>query len=109
MRDYSYLKATQFKPGQSGNPTGRPPKDPLTKALEEGLSFVENEKTKAQMIADELFRLCLKADSEGTRVQAIREILNRVAGKPKQQIDIGGDSTVGELIKAISNSITEAA
>jgi hypothetical protein len=70
---------TQFKPGQSGNPGGRPKTKPITEALRELLASVGpvlGEKTNAQSLADRLLVMALNGD-----LSAIRELADRVEGK----------------------------
>ena len=69
----------RFKPGQSGNPGGRP------KVVAE---VQELARQHAPAAIAELGRLALKARNETTRVAAIRELLDRGFGKPRQGLDI---------------------
>ena len=82
----------RWKKGQSGNPGGRPKKELSVSAiLKVKLSEIYTDKTskktqtKAQWIADKLIFLALKGD-----MPAIREILNRVDGAPKQTAEVFG-------------------
>lgn len=70
---------TQWKPGQSGNPNGRPKKKPFKDALlkliaEQGLD----------MAANALLQKALEGD-----VPALKELADRIDGKVTQTI--GGD------------------
>jgi hypothetical protein len=73
-----------WKPGQSGNPGGRPKKKLVTDELE---WLLEQEaprasgKTWAAVIAEALLRKARKGD-----VRAIAELANRVEGKTLQQL-----------------------
>lgn len=73
----------KWKPGQSGNPKGRP-------KLE--YSFTTILRTKAAQRPDLIDRLFALADSEDERValQAIVTIANRLDGMPKQATEITG-------------------
>lgn len=78
-----------FKPGQSGNPNGRPRSALLSDALRREL--VEQmpdapEKTIAEGVAAKLIERALSGD-----VQAIKEVFDRAEGKVSQNIvaDVG--------------------
>lgn len=76
-------EATQFKPGQSGNPNGQPRKLPsLDKLLPEvlGDDLDDNSKIKAILI-----KLADKAEKGDIRAAEI--LLDRAWGKPKQSIE----------------------
>ena len=64
-----------FRPGQSGNPGGRP------RVVGE---LRELARARAPEAIEELARLAMKARSESARVAAIRELLDRGYGKPTQ-------------------------
>jgi hypothetical protein len=75
------VKKNMFKPGQSGNPGGRP----KSKALRQLCRlFTEDAVT-------ELARLALNAKGEMTRVVAIRELLDRAYGRPAQALEVALD------------------
>jgi hypothetical protein len=78
---------TAFKPGQSGNPAGRPKSITLSEAFRRQLSQpVLNDphgRTYAELIAA---RVCVAAANGD--VAAAREIADRTEGKPKQAIDV---------------------
>jgi hypothetical protein len=75
---------TRFKPGESGNPNGRRGSvvDALRRKLAESNSQ-NNQRTNAEAIADQLIALACQGE-----VAAIRELLDRTEGKPKQALDI---------------------
>ena len=80
-------KATQFKPGQSGNPGGRPKLAPLSNACRDVLAKPvpddpEN-RTYAQVIAQTLADKAVGGD-----LQAAREIADRAEGRPRQSLEI---------------------
>jgi hypothetical protein len=78
-----------FKPGQSGNPAGRPKKALLSDALRRQLAEAlpnAPEKTIAEAVARTLIREAL-----GGNVQAIREVGDRSEGKPAQAIALDLD------------------
>jgi hypothetical protein len=81
-------KAHQFKPGQSGNPEGRPKKfiTLVSDALREKLKEIqpETQQTYAVALADKLVTAALDGELP---VNAIREIVDRVEGKAKERVD----------------------
>jgi hypothetical protein len=87
-------KGTPFKKGVSGNLSGRAHRmfTLVTMALREKLASIDpkTKKTYAERIADIVINCALDPDPEvdKTRIMAISEILDRVEGKPKQQIDL---------------------
>ena len=76
-----------FKPGQSGNPAGRPKSITLSESFRRQLSQpVPNDphgRTFAEVIA---LRVCVAA-AQGD-VSAARELGDRTEGKPKQSVDL---------------------
>lgn len=86
-------KPYQFKPGQSGNPGGRPKRKPLTEAYERILS----NPAEANAIAKAMIRLARKGN-----VRAAQELADRTEGKAIQAMDISGDMSVDmEIIKRL--------
>lgn len=74
-----------FKPGQSGNPKGRP-RDTITPHLRELVRMLhpgKDEVTYGEMVAQALLARAIAGD-----VQAIREVFDRLEGKPRQAIDV---------------------
>jgi hypothetical protein len=71
----------KFPKGQSGNPGGRP------KVLGE---VQELARQHAPSAIAELARLALKAKSETARIAAIRELLDRSYGRPRQSMEVSG-------------------
>ena len=85
--------STSFKPGQTGNPKGRPKADwtwsgELRKAAEE----VQNGISIKEAVAKSMIRESLKGN-----VQAFNAIANRMDGMPPQQTDI---TSAGEKLEA---------
>ena len=85
------MEARKWRPGQSGNPGGRPKKTKLTDAyrqiLEELVPGDPEGRTYAQLIAWEMVKSALKGRSD-----AAREIGDRTEGRARQAIDLGGGS-----------------
>jgi len=77
----------RFVPGQSGNPSGRPARKPLTDALLEFLKDIDPKsrtgKSRMEEIAMTLAVLASKGD-----IKAIKEIFDRIEGKPQQSLDV---------------------
>jgi hypothetical protein len=74
-----------WKPGQSGNPGGRPKRDAITAALREQLESQTEDTTGS--VADAIAAVLVKR-ALGGDVRAIREIADRTEGRPRQQIKV---------------------
>src|SRR4051794_3473748 len=87
-------RATQFKPGISGNPSGRPRGTSLTARLRDKLDEPapgEPGKVLADVIADRLIELA--TDKARPDRAAIELILAHVDGKPHQSVSITADAS----------------
>jgi len=87
-------KSRRFKPGQSGNPKGRPPKrNCLTSLLKEAMEKTcpqdKGKRTWAQVINEQLLKMAKKGD-----LHAMRLIYEYVEGKPRQEIETPSDVTI---------------
>jgi hypothetical protein len=69
----------KFRKGESGNPGGRP------KVLADVQELARQQAPSAIV---ELARLALKAKSETARIAAIRELLDRGYGRPRQAMEV---------------------
>ncbi len=78
-------KEGQWKPGQSGNPGGRPKRKPLTDAIARIIDAVGAEK----------FAAAIAAKAELGDVTAFREMADRLEGKVAQPI--GGSDELGPV------------
>ncbi len=76
-----------FKPGQSGNPAGRPKKALLSDALRRQLAITAPgmpERTQAEAIAAALI-----SEAIAGNIAAAREICDRTEGRPLQAVELG--------------------
>lgn len=86
----------QLLPGTVLNPNGRPPKAwTMSGLIEEALEEVEQQSGKSfkHLVAKRLAHMAVKGD-----IQAIKEINDRIDGKPKQHTDI---TTNGKDLKPL--------
>ena len=81
------LRPYHFKPGQSGNPSGRPAK-PLTERLLARLA--KEDENLAERLVQALIDRAEDNDPKvaGPAVKAITEIFDRVEGKVEQKVDL---------------------
>lgn len=90
-------ESTRWKPGQSGNPGGRPKKLHITDAIRaelerEGPDGVPNDAAIARVLV-QLAR--------SGNMDAIREIADRTEGKARQRIESAGDGYAGKPIELV--------
>lgn len=79
-------KPGTWKPGQSGNPKGRPKRRTITEELCKLLDQPdETGKQGWQQVAELLLRLA----KEGDRAM-LKDLVDRTDGKPKQTVELGG-------------------
>ena len=78
---------TRFKPGQSGNPTGRPKKKPITEIFESILAKKGNRKEIEETV------LSIVTGGRMASVLMLREMAERVEGKVTQPVDVTGSIT----------------
>jgi Family of unknown function (DUF5681) len=81
-----------FKPGESGNPNGRPKSITVADALRRALKEVDPRdragRTLAEIVADQLIHLATKGRGGNIKIRAIQEIVDRVEGKPRQSVEV---------------------
>lgn len=75
-----------FEKGKSGNPGGRPKEKPFADALRMELAAAGDDSKALRTIARNLIALASKADEKA--LPAIREIADRMDGKPAQSVDM---------------------
>lgn len=99
-------EATRWKPGQSGNPGGRPKTAPLSHAYRDKLgSPVPDDpqgRTYAQAIADTMADRALAGD-----IRAAQELADRAEGRARRSIDLQS-ATLREAFERLSNEELEA-
>lgn len=95
-----------FKPGQSGNPKGRPKSITLSEAYRKMLAEVdeqdEHKRTRAEVLAERMY-----TEAKTGNVQALREIADRVEGKARQTINLSVEKRE-QLEKAIDGIMRDA-
>jgi hypothetical protein len=102
-------KPYRFRPGQSGNPSGRPKYALLSRAYRNQLETIcetdPEHRTYAEVIAEALAKQAVKGN-----IQAAAEIADRVEGRPRQAITVGREEAEGpnvyELISRIAGRST---
>lgn len=97
-------KEYQFKPGQSGNPAGRPPGSlSLVSMLKEKLAECPegtDKKTYAQLLIQRSMNIALL----GGDVSMIRDIFNRIDGMPKGALDLTSNgNTIAQIVSETEN------
>ena len=98
-----WLDDYKFKPGQSGNPNGRPKGESITAKLRK---ILESEYTDGKTVADHIVNTIVKeilspSGKYGFNTPLLREILERVEGKvpDKHEIETGDISIVYKQVK----------
>src|SRR5262245_10691156 len=97
--------AFAFKLGQSGNPAGRP-RDTVTPHLRELVRMWHSEKdgvTYGELVARSLLIRAINGD-----VQAIREVFDRLEGKPRQAIDVSVEEKQRAILESGMNMLKQS-
>jgi len=97
--------AFAFKPGQSGNPAGRP-RDTITPHLRELVRMQhpgKDEVTYGELVARALLVRAVSGD-----VQAIREVFDRLEGKPRQSVDVSVEEKQRAIFEAGLNMLKQS-
>ena len=87
-----------WKPGQSGNPAGRPKSITFSEACRKLLAEIEDKEGQLT-VAEELARAAILAAKSGS-AQHLKEINDRVEGKSRQPIDLALENP-REILAAI--------
>jgi uncharacterized protein DUF5681 len=77
-------RSTQFKPGESGNPGGRPKSHGLLDMLRAVCDEVREGRTVKEALVETLITEALQGHN---RLGAIQTVFDRLEGRPKQAID----------------------
>ena len=93
-----------FKPGQSGNPNGRPKGAP-NKATADVREVAQQYTGQA---IQTLVQIATAGESEAARVAAANAILDRAHGKPAQAVNVGGGETPIETVMRWAQLPSEA-
>jgi hypothetical protein len=80
-------KATRWKPGQSGNPKGRPKSLTLSEAYRKKLAEVDPEDEQGRSYAEILAEQIVSKAKTGD-VAAVRELADRTEGKARQTVSL---------------------
>lgn len=85
-----------WKPGQSGNPKGRPSRKPLTDQIRHALFRPlgpRDKRTLREAIKDRLVTIILKSDDKHA-LKAIEMIWQYMEGKPEQKLELQFEDTL---------------
>lgn len=85
-------KSTRWKPGQSGNPRGRPKSVTLSEALRLELAKANPEGDGEETFAETIASVLVKSAATGN-ILAAKEIADRTEGKPKASVDMNMNVT----------------
>lgn len=100
----SEKKPWLFRPGESGNPTGRPQIKLLSKAYRRRLSELSPDgRTYAEVIAGNIIELAM--GETRLTIQAASELADRTEGKPRQTIESTIHVSLAERIQRARQSI----
>jgi hypothetical protein len=86
----------KFKPGQTGNPKGRPKLPDLKAAMAAVLAEEKDGMTALDAVLKALRAKATKGD-----VRAAQELLDRAFGRAKQSIDHNADANMIQIIREI--------
>lgn len=95
--------ATKFKPGQSGNPGGKP------RTAAEVVLFARDRSMAAMQVLEEV--MLDKKESGSVRVAAANSFLDRAWGKPSQAVSIKDpveDLSDAELLALMADAVKAA-
>jgi len=96
-------KSTQWKPGQSGNPSGRPKQTKFDEALKQVLA---NEGADGQTGAESLAESVLRHAKKGNGRMA-QLLAERTGGRPQQHLTIEGMIDAKVSLEEIDTKIAE--
>ena len=90
-------KATQFKPGQSGNPNGRPRLKPLTD------EFKRRRDENNGALAKELIQVAIEQAKDGD-FRFWKELIDRSDGKVIEKLDVTSENVNVDATPGLSNA-----
>jgi len=90
-----------WKPGQSGNPGGRPKRKWLTDAIEEMLQERLDDPKARQQFKDAMWRSLVSGDRSG--VMTLQRIWERTEGKLAQPLDVNTSVDIGKILEEWRN------
>jgi hypothetical protein len=76
---------TRWKPGQSGNPGGRPKGESLVAMIRRRLAEDHHGKTLGEIVVEALIKGAIQG-----KPQHLKELLDRVEGKVTEKLDLSG-------------------
>lgn len=106
-----YLKP--YKPGQSGNPLGKPKgsknmKTILREMLETDINYEGKKVPTAFVVVSELVKKSIYHNNAKVQLEAIKEILDRSIGKPVQSnLNINADVERPDLTKLSESELQQ--
>lgn len=95
MANHANIEPHKFKPGQSGNPKGRPPKLPK---LDELLADILGEEKDGVTAAEAILKR-LRVQAAQGNLKAAEILLDRAYGKARQNVELSGNSDQPIVIK----------
>jgi hypothetical protein len=90
---------TQFQPGRSGNPKGRPPSKSITDRLREALEKSDDE---GRIVADRIVAKWLERVLAGD-VGALKELLNRLEGRAPHRAGGPDDAPLTVVVEYVDD------
>lgn len=85
------IRVAKFKPGQSGNPSGRPA---------DLAEIVKLARSNSHLAFDSLLLIATKGQSESARIAASTAILDRAYGKPSEPKSPSNERSADQLTRA---------
>jgi Family of unknown function (DUF5681) len=82
----------QFKPGESGNPKGRPKLPKIDEEIADVLSQTDSDgNTKVKLILERVAEIALNSKRGAAATAAAKELLDRAYGKSTQKVELAGN------------------
>lgn len=90
--DGKHLKQWQWKPGQSGNVKGRPPKFDCSKFIQKCLKQKKDGKQIGELLMNELVKHAAKGN-----MQAMNIVIDRMEGKAVETVDVSVSNPIESM------------